>query len=294
MNITTENIYGSGLLITLHMGGYEGRAKMTKEQLKDFPTEIVRGVHDLFDKDFKEQLAKIWSVDMRVRDKVRSKTVPFPIDGVYFLKSDKVEEIINYLEEEKKIREDLVNEASLMYDEAIVRFSNEYPDFYKAAKHKYIPKDEFISRFYFKYQFLKIAPPDKDSVLSPEVYKKEMAKFRESIEDMKREVLSIVAQSLLESTVRLKTQCTEGKPNQRTLDNLNKFLKQIDDVYSDFIDRKDLKDVIANVRASILGVDAESLRSKDDFKKEFKKAISEAAESIKALPDIPLKRSIEF
>lgn len=294
MNINENNIYEKGVLIAIHIGSYAGRKKLDKEQMKELPTEIVRGVHDLFDKDFKEMIKNIWSFDNEARGAVKNMSIQFPLDGVYFLKSEKIEAAINLLEEAKEKRKILINEAVEAYDDAIKTFAEKYPDFYQKARNHYISREDFASRFHFDYQLLKIAPPEENSVLTPEMYKREMAKFKQNIDEMKNEVLATITQTLLETTERLKSQCDDGKPNQRTFNNLNKFLKRIDDVYSDFIDRDDLKSAIANVRASILGVDANSLRSQEDFKKEFKTSISAAADCIKALPDVKLKRSIEF
>jgi hypothetical protein len=292
--ITESNIYEKGVLISLHMGGYAGRKKMDKEQLKDQPTEIVRGVHDLFDKDFKELLQRIWGFDSEVRSTIKNKAVPFPVDGIYFLKMENLGEAITFLDEQKIKRTELIKEAVAAYDGAIKQFKEKYPAFYKAAQGKYITKDDFESRFHFGYQLMRIAPPDKNNMISPEIYKQEISKFKENVEAMKKDVLATIAQTLLETTKRLKEQCSDGKPNQRTLNNLNKFLSQVDEVYSEFIDREDIKSVITNIRASVLGIDANALREGDDFKREFKNAISKVADEIKALPDIPLKRSIEF
>jgi hypothetical protein len=292
--INETNIFERGVLISLHIGSYEGRKKLNSEQLKGLPTEIVRGVHDLFDKKFKLLLREIDLFDSQTRGNIKDRTISFFIDGVYFLKSELIDEVVEYLEKRKEERLELIQTAVNAYDGAIMDFKQEYPDFYKAAKGRYISKGDFQNRFYFNYQFLKIAPPDKDGILTPETYKREMGKFRESIEEMKKEVLSMIFENLLDATKRLKDQCTDGKPNQRTLNNLNKFLAQIDNVYSDFIDRKDIKEAIANVKANLLGVDAKSLRESGDYKAQFKKEIASAVEIIKALPDIPLKRSLEF
>jgi hypothetical protein len=126
------------------------------------------------------------------------------------------------------------------------------------------------------------------------MYKKEMDKFKETVNSMKNEVISIVAQTLLEATQRLQKQCEDNKPNQRTLNNLNKFLEQIEVVYSDFIDRADIKSVIEKVQKSVLGVDADSLREAVNFKELFQKEMEEAAKTIVALPDLPLKRALDF
>lgn len=293
--INEKNIFEKGMLISLQAGSYAGRKKMSKDQMKDLPTEIVRGVHDMFDKEFKELLQTINKLDREARYYVKDQSVPFPIDGIYFIGSTRIEAIIEELEKRKKERKDLINEAVKNYENAILIFKEKYPDYYELAKSRYPSKERFSERFYFKYQFIKISAPDeKSKFISPEMYKEEMKKFRGTIEEMKKEVLATIYQVLLETTARLKTQCTDGKPNQRTLNTLSSFLQQIDDVYSDFIDREDMKKMIDKVKKNLVGVTAEDLRDSETFKIKFGKEIGAIAKEIKALPDIPLKRAIDF
>jgi hypothetical protein len=293
--INENNIFDQGMLIHLKMGGYEGRMKLSVDQLKDLPQEIVRGVHDLFDKSFKDLLREIGSFDNETRWEVKRRSVPFPIDGVYFITSGYIEKIIELLEQRKIGRRELIAKAVENYDVAIQIFSEKYPDYFERAKHKYLTKDRFQQRFYFQYQFIKITAPDKNGkFITPEMYKLEMKKFKDTINEMKQEVLGTIYQSLLEVTGRLKKQCTDGKPNQRTFNSLNAFLAQIDDVYSDFIDRDDMKEAIKKIKAQVLGIDANDLRSSEDLKAKFGKEIAALGAEIKALPDIPLKRAIDF
>lgn len=294
-NITAENIFEQGMLIHLSLGGYHGRVQLSEEQLKDLPKEIVRGVHDMFDIDFKSLLKDVFSQENEIRRWIKALSIPFPIDGVYFIPSKSIEFVIKNLEDMRIARKDLIQKTVDVYDASIKIFSEKYPDFYRHALNKYISKDQFADRFYFSYQFIKVQAPDKNSkFISPEMYKLEMQKFKESIEDMKKEVLSVIYTELIQLTKRLKTQCSDGKPNQRTFDSLNTFLSKIDNVYSDFIDRKDMKEVIEKIRKEVLGIDAVSLRDSENFKKKFGKEIASLAKEIKALPDIRLKRSIEF
>lgn len=292
--INEKNIFEKGMLISIRAGAYAGRKKLSDDQLKDLPTEIVRGVYDLFDKDFKRQLNDVSALDLEARNKIRKIAIPFPIDAVFFVVSGKIDEAIEYLDRKKEEREELIQKVLDKYEEAIKTFSEKYPEYYKKAKNDYPSKAALRARFYFEYQFIKIAAPDKSPIISSEQYKKEMAKFKDSINDMKKEVVGTIYQALLESTERLRNQCDGGKPNQRTLDTLNKFLKQIDEVYADFVDRGDLKGMIAKVKAQVLGVTAEDLRNNEEMKKDFRDAISKVASEIKALPDIPLKRAIDF
>jgi hypothetical protein len=292
--INEKNIFEKGILIAIHTGQWSGRKKLDKEDLHELPTEIVRGVHDLFDKDFKEILNNIWSFDGETRGTIKNMCVPFIIDGFYFLPSEKIGQAIEYLEDAKVKHHEMAMEATEQYEEAINAFAQKYPTFYAKAKGKYPSKSEFAASFRLEYQMLKVAPPSEDIIINPEVYQREMTKFKESIQDMKNDVLGTIAQILLEMTERLKSQCTDGKPNQRTFNNLNKFLLQIDEVYSDFIDREDIRNVVEKVKSAISGVGASNLRNSEDFKKEFRDLIGEAANAIQTLPNIPSKRAIDF
>lgn len=293
--INESNLFQKGMLISLNLGGYSGRKKLKKEQMGDLPTEIVRGVHDLFNKEFKKLLVEISAHDQETRRIVKHQSVPFPLDGVYFICSDRLEKVIEELESRKAERAELIEKAVENYEEAIETFAKDYPEYYKNAKSKYLSKEQFTERFYCKYQFLRIsAPSEEDSIISPEMYKREIEKFRETINEMKNDVVSTIYQELLESTVRLKKQCTDGKPSQRTINTMNEFLKKIDEIYSEFVDRKDLSNAIKAVKKQMLGITADELRDVDASREKFRKEISSLVNEIKNLPDIPLKRAIEF
>lgn len=292
--INESNIYQKGVLVATHTGCYYGSKKLSKDQMRGLPEEIVRGVHDMFDKEFKQKINNIGRHNEETREIIKRRSIPFPIDGVYFVPTHLIEGIVDLVTEREKEMNKLVAETVEDYDQAIANFANKYPDFYQASKAKYISKQRFAQRFYFQYQFIKISAPDEDGMISPEQYKLEMRKFRETIEEMKGEVVSTIYQELTEMTNRLKKQCTNGTPNQRTFNSLARFLERVENVYGEFVERKDLKEVIGKIKAEVLGVTAESLRNSEDAKKKFGKAISAVAKEINALPDIPLKRALEF
>lgn len=293
--VNEENLFSKGMLISLKTGTYGARKKLTKEQLKDLPQEIVRGVFDMFDKKFKDYIRAVEKIGSKARGGVKAVSVPFPISGVYFLPTTKIEGVINFLEEVKTEREKAIKEVMEELDEGIKRFKNRYPDYYAIARDSYPTKDRLQQRFYMEYQFVKIAPPDKkNSILTADMYRKEMEKFRSSIQEMKDEVISTIYGELTTMTKRLQEQCTDGKPNQRTINNVNKFLKKIDEVYSEFIDREDVKNLVGKIKRQMNGVSADNLRDSESAKKQFKKEIASLAKEIKALPDVPLTRLIEI
>lgn len=266
--ITSENIFDKGMLISLTMGGFEGRMKLSEEQLKDFPREIVRGVHDIFEKEFKTQLKEVFSHDMKTRGDLQAMSIPFPINGIYFLPSKNIEKSILYLKQKQEEREVLVQDVTENYEQAIEKFAEEYPEYYRHAKNRYPSKNNFQQKFYFKYQLFTITKPEKAlSLISPEVYSAELNKFRNDVFSMKQEVVNIIYTELMDRVKRLQTQCADGKPSQKTFNKLERILKQIDEVYADFIDRQDIKDIIAKIKAQVAGIDAASIRESEDFKK---------------------------
>jgi hypothetical protein len=292
--VNENNIYEKGVLINLNMGAFSGRKKLSADQLENLPKEIVRGVHDLFEKSFKLKLNAVDSHDSSTRDDLKYWCIPFPLKGVYFLPSDRIEKVISFLEERKSSRQELIKEILDGYEDAKAVFAEKYPEYYKRAQNSYPSKSRLASRFYFEYQFLKISAPDNNSLISPEQYRKEMEKFRETINEMKQEVVSIVYQSLSDLTNRLKKQSKDGKMNQRTFNSLHKFLEQVDSTYTEFIDRKDLQDTLEKVKAEIKGMSADMLRDNDAQREKFHKAISALTNEIQALPDVEAKRAIDF
>lgn len=293
--INEKNIFEKGMLVSLKIGGYLGRKKLSEEQMGALPKEIVRAVHDLFEGDFKKKLQEVASFDMQTRHMLNDMSVPFPIEGIHFVLSEQIEPLITALDGRKSQRDEMIAELAQNYEGAKQKFAEKYPDYYRKAQKAYPSKERFVARFYSEYQFLKISPPGKnDNLISPELYKQEMTKFKDAVTEMKQEVVSTIHGELIEMVARLKRQCTDGKPNQRTLNNLNKYLVKIDEVFGEFVDRKDLKEIAQKIKAEILGVTAEGLRDSDADREKFRQGMGDILSSIEALPDIPLKRALEF
>jgi len=295
--IDDKNLFSKGLLVNLKMGDWAGRAKLSDDQLKDLPKEIVRGVYDLLAGEDKEALKDLVSFDNKTRNWVKGRTIPFPIDGVYFILGTNIEEVIQYLDERKVEREEIVNGLADRLEGGIKYFADKYPAYYKAAmaKGKYPTRQEFKKKFVFEFKFFQINLPDKNlSFISPELYKQEMNKFKNEIDVMKQEVINIIYTELLDKTNNLYKQCADGKPSQKTLNYLQRFFETVDTVYSDFIDRKDVWEMINKVRKSIEGVEAVDLRTEESLKMSFASDMKKVVKSIKILPDVQLKRAIDI
>ena len=294
--IDYKNIFDKGLLVNLNLGSYQARNKVPKSYLTGLSEEeknLVRAVHDgLSDKS---HIDEINSFDNKVRIYVKQRTVPFPIEGVYFILGKDIEEILKYIEVKKEERMKLVNEFADKYEDLVKDFSEQFPRFYKLIQHKYPTKAGLIDRYYFNFSFFQVSTPNKElAFVTPELYKAEMSKFKSSVDEMKKEVVNIIYTELLDKINNLKTQCITGKPSQKTFNYISKFMDRIDDTYSDFIERDDIRNIIAKVKSELGGVEAKELRDDDKFKSDFGKKMKEVVEEIKNLPDTKLKRAIEL
>jgi len=291
--VNYENIFDRGMLINLKMGNWQARNKLSQEDLGDLPKEIVRGVYDLLDD--KEQLDIIVKTQNKLRNKIKGQTVPFPIDGVYFVLGKDIEKVIDMVKEDQIAIIELAKEFGEGYEQKIADYAKKYPSFYEKAKGKYPSKQEVIARFYVQYRMFQINVPNKNlSFISPDLYKEEMVKFKNEVEEMKKEVINIIYTELLERVAALSKQCDDGKPNQRTLNNLGELFEKVENLYGDFIDREDITVMINKVKKMVVGVDAKELRNDEKFKSDFGKRMKKVAAEIKALPDTEMKRSIEF
>ena len=293
MTINYENIFETGMLINLKMGNWAARNKLPEEDLKDLPKEIVRGVFDLIDD--KEMLDEITSRQAKLRGTVKGMTVPFPIDGVYFVLGKDIEAVTNIIKSEKEEILGLAKKFSENYEKIVENYSIKYPKFYQIARGKYPSKETVKDRFYVEFRMFQVNVPNKKlSFISPELYKEEMKKFKNEIEEMKKEVVNIIYTELLERVVTLSRQCDDGKPSQRTLNNLGELFEKVENLYADFIERQDIADMVMRVKKMVSGVDAKELRTDEKFKDDFGKRMKKVAAELKALPDTELKRSIEF
>jgi hypothetical protein len=294
--INETNIYEKGMLIVLNEKGYSGRMKLSQEEIKEagLPSDIVRAVHDLFDRGFKEKLDAIGLFDNNTRSYVKSFSVAFPIKAVYFLRYDHIDRIVEYIESRKALRVEMVEDLVENYDQAITEFAEKFPKYYRKAQHKYPSKRDFASRFSFDYQFVQVAPPSENTKLTSDQYRRAQTQFTETINAVKKDVVNTIYTELAELTIRLKRQSKDGKMNQRTFNSLSEYFTKINDIYSEFVDRQDLVEAINKIKTQVLGASADMLRDNDGQRKKFHKAISESLSEMQALPDIELKRALEF
>jgi len=126
------------------------------------------------------------------------------------------------------------------------------------------------------------------------MYKEEMRKFKEEMQEVKDMTLDACKAEMLKKIDSLKKQCIDDNINTATVNAVNDFLEKFDRLYSDFVDEKAVRDMIADVREYMNGTEADYLRADDTFRKMVGDKMSEVSESLQAIPDKKAKRRIEL
>lgn len=299
MSINYQNIFEKGLLVSLSLRGWCGKSWISDELLKDLPTEIIKGRMDLLMEEDKNFFLEIKKTDLSVISEVKKITIPFPIEGVYFVLEKNVNQLVQLVEKRKEARKKSIEAVVEKYEEGKKRFAEKYPEFYKSAVKcgKYPSKEALRERFKFEFKLFQISIPSSDSLkgIDSGILKVEMDKFKNDISEMKKEVANIICNELLMKAETLKKQSLgDSKPNQKTLNSLNEFFETISGLYSDFVDRKDVLKAVNKFKNTVGTTTAEDLRFDENFKAKFGEKIEEVAKTIQALPNIKHKRAIEF
>lgn len=295
--ITEKNIFEKGMCISINTGLYRASHRLPKEKFKDLPEEeqkLVRGTFDSLLKEEKKKVEAIIKYDNSTRNTVKSETVPFPIKGVYFVTQNKIDWVLDYVKQRTgEEREELIKEAAKSYKNGIKRFKKEVPALYELVAGKYPSKREFIDRFYFNFQLFQINAPNKElDFISPELYKQEVAKIKSTVEQVKQEVCNIIYTEMLEMAKKIENRVDIDKPNQKTINRVEKFAEKIEEIYSDFITRKDIKKIIKDFRSITDGIESKELKNNNELKREFKKDIKKMASEIESLKNVELTRAI--
>lgn len=295
--ITDKNIFEKGMCISINTGLYRASYRLPKEKFKDLPKKeqnLVRGTFDSLLKDEKKKIDEIISYDNHTRNKIKEQTVPFPIAGVYFVTQNKIDWVLEYIENRTgDERKQLIQEAASVYKSGIKKFKKEVPSLYEIIKDKYPSKQEFIRRFYFNFQFFQVNAPNKNlDFISPELYKQEIEKIRSTVEQVKKEVCNIIYTELLEMAKKIENRLENGKPNQKTINRVEKFAEKIEEIYSDFVTRKDINKIIKDFKNLTNGIEAKELRNNENLSKEFKKDIGKISSNIENLKNVELTRAI--
>jgi len=288
--INSENIFQSGAIVHLNIRRWGATARAEDSVVKDdLNKEIIRAVQDLIKDKDKGSLEDIRIHRSKVKQFVFANSLPFPVVGMFFMPSDRIERVNDYLKEAKKKHEELVATFLTEYEELKAAFKEENPKLYRPEN--YPDRRRMERKFCFEWTFRNFGVPE---FMPDDIKKAEVEKFKQEIEEMKSLTKNMVANEVVRRIAALAEQCDGGKINSATLAGINTFLEKFDDIWQGFFEGKELKQMIEEVRVYLADVDASMLRADDEFKEVVQKKMKDVVTNIQKMDDIELKRGIDL
>ena len=265
--VQTGNIFSEGVLVTLRtrLWGATGKLESSMYEILD-PTldkkEVYASMSLLKDTSLIDAMRQVRD---QAKRKIKVNSIYFPDANFDFIPKHRIEKVAEELDKLEgqffELGEDLVNKLEELKEE----FKASHPEIFETIT--YPSKAKLLNTFEFKYVLRVFSAPDKElGVISPSIYKQEMRKWKEDINSMKEETAKVVCKEIADRIEALKEGCETGKISQTTINSINGVLEKFDTLWNGFVDEKDVKKMIKDVKLYIDGTDADMLRYDDNFR----------------------------
>jgi hypothetical protein len=230
------NIFTKGILVSLRTRLWGATGKLERNQFSIIDeTMDKRTVHASMDllKD-KTLINAMRQTRAAAQRFIKANSLPFPEVGMDFVPKGRIQFIAEKLEE---YRTEYLN-----YGEGLVKklkeleaeFAEKHPKLYNPAKY---PSEAGLRyTIQFEYVFRVFSAPDEAlGVISPDMYQREIKKFRADIEKMKENTVGVICKEIKSRIDQLSDQCESGKVNQATLNGFEGIMDKFKNVWTGFV-----------------------------------------------------------
>jgi hypothetical protein len=296
MTITAESIYSKGCLVFLVCRKWGGSAKlvdgMVEEKFQE-DKEVVSAMQRLLTKEDKIMLDMMQTIKSESFGFIARNSIASPIPNFHFILRDSIQKVEEYLKEQQVRYYALADEFSGKIVAMEQAFKAAHPKLYRADK--YPKAAQLRQRFIFTWGFKIISPPDKDlGLISPELLQREEAKFKAEVDQMKKDVLLAFKSAIVDRLEVLSEQCAGGKPNAATVESVNNLIAKFDSLWAGFIDAKEVKGLVNDLKEYMDGTSADMLRVDDEFRGIVGGKMKEIVKSVKAIKESKADRFLDF
>ena len=295
------NAFTNGVLVNLEIfRGWGASIQLPDEELGELPKEIVKGIQDLLLKEDRELLNEMGTIKGKAHGWLSRNSIPFSVSGFTFIPKGRIEEANEKLKEFQVLYMQQAEAVAERISGMEKRAKEKYPKYFRAGKYK--TKEQFLSRVVFRWSFRMFSVPSEDmGILSPEMYKEEVKKFKEEIKRTSDDLVGMISKEFYNKIAELRKACDpneEKEINGKTVGAIIRFIEKFDTLYDGFIFHKEIKRMIGEmkdlVKTDTASEFADYLRNGDDFKSQVGDMMSGMMSDLKALPDEPIKRALDF
>ncbi|MDY0314962.1 MAG: DUF3150 domain-containing protein [Bacteroidales bacterium] len=277
-----ENTFESACLVVVTIKNWNAFKKIPKEKLSQLVknkklSERVRGTKELVDR---KKLADINSVINKTRNTVKAYSLPFPIPTVFLVPKQKIEKLAEEINEFKEALNDAVDDFAEDYDKYITEAEETLGE--ELFNENDFPKN-IKERFQIEVRFIEMTVPGKLKKFSPEVYKEEERKYKEMMEQARKEAVLFLREGFAEILNKMIETLTgnDGEPKKIRSDAVQRIDKFFDEFLSKNIFKDDeLQNMIKQAKEVMMGVNAKDLKNSEKLRQYVTKNIEKVQEEL--------------
>ena len=258
-----SQVFQRGAMINLRCRCWGASAVLNEDFFGDqMPAEIVRAVYDLLpNKTFLEQLHSMRNEAKRYLYRA---SMPFPIEGfVFVLKSD-IPEVERNLQARREEFMDKVEQFLEVYEVEVNKFARDYSHLYNPDKYPTVA--EMRTRFKFDWKYRHFDVQGTMDILPPEVYQDQLRQAKSEVREMVDMAVRAIGKQFIDKITALQSQCSSGKINTATIDNLHDFLDDFENKWDGYVGHRKLREMVAECKAYVSNVGADELRYGEDLR----------------------------
>lgn len=288
--VTAENMFREAALLQLTATCWQLDKKLPQSMLADVGNvDFLRGRKLLLAPD---STALIKQHIGKARNYLRKISLPFPIKGCVLVPKKLIPEIQEHLKEIK-----------WHYNSAVEDFLYWYPQTVKDAKESlgalfdecdYPTQEAVKNKFRFQWRYITIGP-SVSRVLPPSIYKEEVKKFQELMEQARSEAITALREEFVDLVTNIADKLQnhdDGRP-RRLRDAAVENLKQFLDNFSsrNIFEDAQLSELVEQCRGIITNTNANAIRGNTQVREEVHLQMEKILAGIDAsLEDLPRRR----
>jgi len=283
-----------GLLFVLETHAWGNQKKIPIEKLQQ-DTDLYDWVRANKSLISNTALEGIQYCITKARNTIKTYALANISGGVFFVPANYVEKLSEKID---LIIEDL--------QELIEELETDFEKYKKMAKKELEPKglydegdypDNIGSKFGLSYRIITMGVPGELKSISPELYRQEVQKYKDTMETIKNESIVFLRESFLK-TISTIVDNLKGRENgeprrlkQSTLEKVEFFFSELKNknIFQDSV----LQSLVETAREAMIDVDIKDLKNSEDLRKEIQEKFSEVKEVLEGSIE-SFKRRITF
>lgn len=290
---TAVNMFKEAALIQLNATCWHIDKKLPQALLTDVGNvDYLRGRKLLL---APESTAQIKQVIGKARNWLRKIALPFPITGCLLIPRKLIPEIQETLGNLENEYNAAVADFLYWYPQAIEDARYEMGDLFSSCD--YPTREEVKNRFRFQWRYITVGPSGS-RVLPPSIYKDEVEKFRNLMEQARQEAIAALRVEFVNLVANIADKLSgsdDGKPKKlrdAAIENLKEFLDSF--AARNLFEDDQLAELISQCRNIISGTTANDIRTSVQVKENLHNSMESLLKAIDdSLENLP-RRKLRF